>query len=215
MAGKKRQPGGAVRSPLAGRILQQRGRGEAEVSLERLEADLADVSRYDLVASLKELEKAGKGQFLVGRKGKKSRFVWKDKAERGEKPERGDKAERGAASAASPAAPATSPASAPAASEEISRSEAAEEDPTRPQKGLARKVLVPVGRRIERPRLSAHDPGEPVARLSGRGRSLQHSFHLRPGLQVSIELPEDITATEIDRFCTFLKAIPFAGSGRL
>ena len=88
------------------------------------------------------------------------------------------------------------------------------EDGARPAKGLGRKVLVPVGRRLDRPRLSAHDPGEPVVRLSGRGRSLQHSFHLRPGLQVTIELPEDVTGIEIDRFCTFLQAIPFAGGGR-
>ena len=101
MAGKKRKPGSAARSPIAGRILQVRARGESEVSLERLEADLADVSRYDLVASLKELEKAGKGQFLVGRKGKKSRFVWRDK----DKPERGEKPDGDAAAAPPVATP--------------------------------------------------------------------------------------------------------------
>src|SRR5690349_7591566 len=77
----KRRVESKTESPLAARIVAQREPGRAEVSLERLEADFGDASRYEIVASLKELEKAGGGQFVVGRKGQRSRFVWaRDKA---------------------------------------------------------------------------------------------------------------------------------------
>jgi len=134
-------------SALAARIVAQREPGRAEVSLERLEAEFSDASRYEIVASLKELEKAGNGQFVVGRKGQRSRFIWA----------------RGKA----PAAP-------------------------RVAKTAAKAVPVP----------------------GAASRTLRHSFHLRPGLLVSIELPEDVTATEVARFCSFLQAIPFAGDTR-
>lgn len=47
-----------------------------DIALDRLSAELGDVQRYDIVAALKALEKAGKGTFEVGRAGRKARFVW-------------------------------------------------------------------------------------------------------------------------------------------
>lgn len=47
----------------------------AETSLERLMGVL-DISRKSAVALAQELEKAGCGRFIVGRKGARSRFEW-------------------------------------------------------------------------------------------------------------------------------------------
>jgi hypothetical protein len=69
------------KNPLAARIVQRRDAAHPEVPLERLEAELGDASRYDIVACLKQLEKAGVGEFVVGRKGRKSRFVWAEPAD--------------------------------------------------------------------------------------------------------------------------------------
>jgi hypothetical protein len=190
-------------SPLAARILAQREPGGAEVSLERLEADFADASRYDIVASLKELEKAGVGQFVVGRRGQRSRFVWAEAkasdAPRATKRAGAKSGSGGAVGAArgSEAAPALSSEPGP--------------------KGSTRKALTPIGGRLEREKLSRRDAAA-APRLARAARApsipsrrLQHSFHLRPGLLVSIELPEDVTPNEVDRFCSFLKSIPFDG----
>lgn len=202
MAVKKRS-GGTGRSSLAERILARRKPGGAEVSLERLEADFADASRYEIVASLKELEKAGRGQFVVGRKGQRSRFVWGEAAE--PPPARLAKKIRGKRPA--PAASAPAGEGAPVLASE-------------PSKGPARQTLAPVGKRLERATLSSPRAAEaPPARRqepgsAARARLLQHSFHLRPGVLVSIELPEDVSSAEVERFCSFLKAIPFATDDR-
>jgi hypothetical protein len=168
----KRRVESKSQSPLAERILAQREPGRAEVSLERLEAEFDDASRYEIVASLKELEKAGSGQFVVGRKGQRSRFVWaRQKA--GAAPRVAKKAAR---------APKRSPAQAA---------------PGRPDAA---------------PSIEPTPKGSAVAApVPSASRTLRHSFHLRPGLLVSIELPEDVNATEVARFCSFLQAIPFAG----
>lgn len=39
---------------------------------------------------------------------------------------------------------------------------------------------------------------------------LQHSFHLRAGLQIAIELPEDLTEREADRLARFIQSLPVA-----
>lgn len=220
-------------SPLPARILAAREPGRAEVSLERLEAEFGDASRYEIVASLKALEKAGSGQFVVGRKGQRSRFVWAHDNPP-DPPRAAKKAAKGSPRGRLDAVPDAD--GAPALSSE-----------PRP-KGSTRKALVPAGKRLERVVLSsraageapprprsprsatsdaaaldagasspsmtgaARSPAEP--RLGAASRTLRHSFHLRPGLLVSIDLPEDVTATEVSRFCSFLEAIPFAGGGR-
>jgi hypothetical protein len=193
MAVKKRLEAPAIRHPLAERILERREGKDAELTLERLEAEFADASRYDIVAALKALEKAGGGHFVVGRRGQKARFVW------AEKPAAEKKVNVTKMSATRPAA---GPA-APVLSEEPA------------PKGSTRKLLVPVGKRLDRPKLSTRETPEPAARPERTpSRSLQHAFHLRPGVLVSVELPEDVTSIEVERFCSFLKAIPFAGASR-
>lgn len=214
----KRRVESKSQSALAARILAQREAGRAEVSLDRLEAEFADASRYEIVASLKELEKAGRGQLVVGRKGQRSHFLWAEgpDAPRGAKqaPKKA-KASKAAGRGSSAAAPA--PVAAGAAAPSLS----AEPGP----KGSARRVLVPAGRRPERPKLSSHAsavtrqaPGSPVPgsepQPAAPTRTLRHTFHLRPGMLVSIELPEDVSATEVARFCSFLQAIPFEGAAR-
>jgi hypothetical protein len=64
---------------LARRIAARWGGAGGEVALDRLASELGDEQRYDIVASLKELEKAGAGTFEVGRAGRKARFLWSGK----------------------------------------------------------------------------------------------------------------------------------------
>jgi hypothetical protein len=193
MVVKKRTESAAPRNALAERILALR-EGK-ELSLERLEAELGDASRYDIVASLKGLEKGGQGQFLAGRKGQKSRFVW---------------GARKTATALAPPEPTALAARAKPAKPLPDKPVGAKPVGAKPlpgAHGLARKTLAPADTRLERAKLSEQDGRQSVSRIS---RRLQHSFHLRPGVQVSLDLPEDLTATEVDRFCSFLKALPFA-----
>src|SRR5688572_17103787 len=186
MAVKKRREPAASHNPLAERILGQRAAADEEISLERLEAELGDASRYDIVAALKALEKAGDGQFIAGRKGQRSRFVWgartgatssgtgrpvPRKGAASAAPESGkgsrrtaqlvpDKRTARAVTRRAPEKPASAGVSEPtSAVAELGR-------------GLARKALVPPGKRLERTKLSRE--GAPVSRIS---RSLQHSFH--------------------------------------
>lgn len=216
MAVKKRTEPAAPRNLLTRRILAQRAEADAEISLERLEAALVDTRRYDVVAALKELEKAGHGRFIAGRKGQRSRFVWG-----------GQTARARGRTAAQPEAKALEARTSPEPSKAGSKkSELAARAPDQPEPkvtapgaptqaglrgGLARhQALVPAGRRLERTKLS----GGGVVPVSRVARSLQHSFHLRPGAMVTIELPEDVTPAEVERFCNFLKTLPFAGPRR-
>jgi hypothetical protein len=241
MAVKKRWET-AARNPLAEQILKQRD-GAGEVLLERLEADLADSSRYEIVASLKELESSGRGQFLVGRKGQKSRFVWAAEKPTPDKtlakPIPGKTAAKPTPgkTAAKPARDKTATRS---TFDKTATKPAVDEAPPKPArskldlarepsgalapalstepgaKGPTRKALVPTVRRLERPKLSAHELPEPLSRPPARApaASLQHSFHLRPGVLVTIELPADVSTTEVERLCGFLKSIPFAHAPR-
>jgi hypothetical protein len=43
---------------------------------------------------------------------------------------------------------------------------------------------------------------------------LRHTFVLRPGLMVALELPEDLTATEAGRLARFVEALSFEGTPR-
>lgn len=55
------------------------------MTLDELAMELRGERRFDIVASLKELERSGVGTFVVGRKGGKSRFVWNERSPSGEK----------------------------------------------------------------------------------------------------------------------------------
>ncbi|MEO8178345.1 MAG: hypothetical protein ABI895_05880 [Deltaproteobacteria bacterium] len=76
MAGKKRIKSSADTGTLAAQIRQRWGGEGEELELERLEAELDGKGSYDIVAALKELEKAGLGELQVGRKGHKPSFMW-------------------------------------------------------------------------------------------------------------------------------------------
>lgn len=54
------------------------------------------------------------------------------------------------------------------------------------------------------------NPGLAVEAASSEAGMLQHSFHLRPGFQVTIELPEDLTEREADRLARFIQSLPVA-----
>lgn len=158
MAGAKRRTPVVKQTPLAAQILARFGAASAEVTVERLESELSERERYDIVAALQELQRAGAGAWVGGRKGAKSRFVWS----------RGTPAQS-APAAGGGAAPA--PALAPAA-----------QQPAQTER----------------------------ARGKGAASLLEHSFHVRQGVLVSLRLPGDVTKAEIERLCQFLQAIPFS-----
>ena len=76
MAGKKRNRAVPATGKLAAQIQQRWGGAREELALDQLEAELDGSPRYDIVAALKQLEKAGEGQLQLGRKGHKPRFMW-------------------------------------------------------------------------------------------------------------------------------------------
>ncbi|MEY2936197.1 MAG: hypothetical protein RL033_6946, partial [Pseudomonadota bacterium] len=76
MAVAKRRAPVAKQGPLAAQILARFGAADDAVTVERLESELVELERYDIVAALQELQKAGAGAWVGGRKGGKARFVW-------------------------------------------------------------------------------------------------------------------------------------------
>jgi hypothetical protein len=156
----KQSKGEARRSPLATRIVDRWGAAGGDVALDRLISELGDVQRYDIVASLKELERAGAGEFVAGRGGQKARFVWN----------------AGAARQAREAA----------------------------RKAPERKREPAVHAKVEPRRRTPNGRSAP-----SKESSLEHAFRLRPNVVVSVELPADVTPLEVERFCQFLRAIPF------
>jgi hypothetical protein len=75
MPGKKRNKAAPGAGKLAAQIQQRWGGAREELALDRLEAEL-EGSPHDIVAALKQLEKAGQGQLQRGRKGHEPRFMW-------------------------------------------------------------------------------------------------------------------------------------------
>jgi hypothetical protein len=153
-------------------------------------SELQDVQRYDIVAALRELERAGAGAFVVGRAGHKARFVWS-----------GRKASTPVAAALTRPEP---------------RAGSAAAAPTRValQRPKPRTGSLAAAARSTR---STRDTGERVdaatqQRSTPPAATLDHRFHLRPGYVVAVSLPGDVTRTEVDRFCQFLQAIPFEPS---
>lgn len=169
----KKQAKSMAEGTLATRLAARwSGTGE-EIALDRLVSEHGDQQRYDIVAALKELEKAGAGTFEVGRAGRKARFSW------GNKPLK---------LAVEKKAPEKAPAKTPA------KRTAVAPEPQRLQ--LSQRVKLAADSKPTRPQASSSE--------------LEHSFHLRPGIVVSVRLPTDVTNSEVTRFCQFLQAIPFA-----
>lgn len=76
MAGKKRIRATRGTGKLAAQIQQRWGEAREDLALDQLEAELEGSRRYDIVAALKQLEKAGQGQLQLRRKGHETRFMW-------------------------------------------------------------------------------------------------------------------------------------------
>ena len=57
--------------------------------------------------------------------------------------------------------------------------------------------------RLENPDRAAEAPEDEAGML-------QHSFHLRPDLQIRMELPSDLTEREADRLARFVQSLPVA-----
>jgi hypothetical protein len=175
---------------LARRIRQKWGGLREELPLDRLEAELGDSRRYDIVAALKELEKAGLGEFSVGHKGQRASFVWV----KGTRPVT-------KAVTTAPVAKAvnkTPVTKAPMGKARVTKSPAA----------MERRLSVEWERAPKRP--PQRDPAEPAAQSTASGSALlPHTFHVRPQLPVTFHLPEDVTRAEIERLCLLLQALPF------
>jgi hypothetical protein len=207
MAAKKRLEAVLARDTLAARIFGKWS-GSAEVALERLESELEDVSRYEIVASLKLLEKAGAGRLIVGKKGQKSRFSWTE----AQPPP--DARHRVTGRLMLPPARVVSARVSP--TRRVSKPSVAARRLTRPvgpgaaetktalrEAAPAAADLDTLARAVRKRLPLAADAATDTPRL------LTHSFHLRASVLVTFELPEDITASEIERLCQLLQAIPF------
>lgn len=57
---------------------------------------------------------------------------------------------------------------------------------------------------------SLENPDQTLDAMENDAGMLQHSFHLRAGLQIAIELPEDLTEREADRLARFIQSLPVA-----
>jgi hypothetical protein len=129
----------------------RRQRSQSETKVDRIISLLAaqghEISRGDIIGAFRSLEDLGAGQFMTGRRGLPSRFVWSvgmvsvGKAAAGE----------------------------PQDIEEIPAEELEE--------AASSDVLV-------------------------------HSFHLRTNLQITLELPADLSGAEADRLANFVKTLP-------
>lgn len=202
MARPKPKQQQATHSALAKKIAERWGDTGGDVLLDRLVSELQGEQRYDVVAALKELERLGSGEFLVGSAGGKARFIWRGRG-------RGD--ERGAAAVtggfkARGGAKATSARKLKPASQTTSQTSARPEHKPVPATKKAKPVATvtapkstPVGTRTASTR----------PRGTARSESLDHVFHLRPGYVVTVHLPTDVSRVEMDRFCQFLQSIPF------
>jgi hypothetical protein len=54
--------------------------------------------------------------------------------------------------------------------------------------------------------------GKPAVRIIRPPKMLTHRFRLRPELEISLELPSDLTQKEVGRVADFLKTLPFEGA---
>ncbi|MET0343195.1 MAG: hypothetical protein ABW252_19460 [Polyangiales bacterium] len=181
MATKKRPRAVVGPSKLAAAIFGKWARPGEQMPLEQLESELPDERRYDLVAALRELQKAGVGELMVGGKGHRSRFVW------------GEKAALSAARTKYDLSEATPRASAAKAKPTAGRKPAPASTPVSPGSEIsARDIVAP----------------RPISR-SGTAAPLEHAFHVRPGVLATFRLPADITHQEVERLCQLLQSIPF------
>jgi hypothetical protein len=68
--------------------------------------------------------------------------------------------------------------------------------------------IVSVGKAAAGEQEVVHNIPETGAESAEEVDSLDHSFHLRPGTSVSIELPIDLTTQEAERLAAFIKTLP-------
>ncbi|MBP1862202.1 hypothetical protein [Rhizobium herbae] len=62
--------------------------------------------------------------------------------------------------------------------------------------------------RIAMTLISLESPNQAPEIPTNRPETLQHSFHLRPDLQIKIELPVDLTEREAERLARFIQSLP-------
>jgi hypothetical protein len=130
--------------------LSKREKNQNETKLHRMLQHLGndghEVKKSAVIAAFRELEEAGCGQYVEGRHGWPSRFVWSVKTLHVSAAARGDHA-----------------------LEQDLEDNDAEDDP----------------------------------------ELLEHSFNLRPGVVVTMELPADLTKGEASRLAAFIQTLPF------
>lgn len=130
----------------------QRERNQSETKVDRILSVLANegnqFSRGDVVELFRSLEELGCGQFVAGRRGWPSRFVWY-------------------------------------------------------------VGMVSVGRAAAGEPQVIQDISAESADPESSSDSLKHVFHLRPEIQVSIDLPSDLSSAEAERLSSFIRTLPF------
>lgn len=178
-------------TPLAMQIAERWQSAQQPLSIQRIAAEFQDASRYDIVAALRTLEKAGHGTFTPAHGSEKPKFTWHqvNKAEprhdaNAKRRARAPTAEAARAATGKPSAAARSNAAG------TKRAEASKSSQTQDNQSVTQTS-------IETPAASTSSV-------------LDHHFHLRSGFVVKLTLPTDLTRAEAERLAKFLQAIPFA-----
>lgn len=132
----------------------ERSRNRKETTVDRmqqvLKAQIPDISRGAVIEIFKALEGTKCGQFLQGRRGRKSRFAWHH-----------DMIEVGRVAAGE--------------DESFDNIDGSDED----------------------------------AEFDDAATFITHTFHLRPGVAVEVDLPDDLTSSEAERLSKFITSLPF------
>lgn len=164
-------------------ILAKRSKAQLVTTVPLVEKKTG-INTSDVIAVFKKLDEAGAGRFYYGRNAYPSRFAWSQNMLN---------VARVARTPAEPrrAPPAVSPPTAAATVPEAQK--------------LVASVAVPKQEAASPP----VEPPTTEAPAAEAVKSINHVFVLRPGYQVVVKLPTDVTAVEIVRFTDFLTTLPF------
>lgn len=177
---------------LAALITERWQSSQQPLSIQRIVAEFPDASRYDIVAALRTLDKAGQGTLTHAQGTNKPSFTWKVVAP-SKQPAKRTRAASSQLELATP--PGTKRGT-----------------PPKPKRGAgsAPKMIASDGdhptSRTDANRAKANRTEAPPTAAG----ILDHHFHLRGGFVVKLTLPTDLTKAEAERLCKFLQALPFA-----
>ncbi len=140
-----------------------------------------DTTRQDVINLFKDLEKLGVGDFKIGRRTQKTRFLSKISL----------------VSVGQAVVDVNKTEEVNQANQELEKAQ------REPEQGI----------QVVRESENSRDLGTKeasAANQEGAEKLLTHSFQLRPNHKIELKLPVDLTDSEAERLCKFIKALPFS-----